>query len=141
MTNTYIEFNASDLNRNPAKVFDTAGRHPVLLRRRNGQDMILVSKRELKAREEGQEILALLITAATAPEKIPGDNLMLFFPWLTVFNVETQKDFSNLLFEAGKNFLSSGLALPLTDLVHEWRDRASKVREDEPLGTPGLEDS
>ena len=130
MTITYIEFNASDLNRNPSKVFKAAKNHPVRLKRRGGPDMILVSKKELQARAEAHETAALLLSALQSLENSRLENIRLRFPWMAVFDEDKEKECADQMVAGVKEFFTSGIALPFVSLVHQWKYLARKVAED-----------
>jgi len=130
MTITYTKFNASDLNRNPAKVFEAARNYPVHLKRRGGQDMILVSKKELLAQAEAHETSALLLSALQSLENSRLENIRLRFPWRAVFGEDKEKECANQMLAGVKEFLTSGIALPFVSLVHKWKHLAREVAED-----------
>jgi hypothetical protein len=130
MTNTYLEFKASDLNRNPAKIFQTAKNHPVLLKRRSGPDMILVSKKELLAQAEAHQTAALLLSALQSLENSRLENIRLRFPWMAVFAEEKEKECADQMLAGVKEFFTSGITLPFVSLVHQWKHLAREVAED-----------
>ena len=129
MTITYIEFNASDLNRTPAKVFQAAKNQPVLLKRRTGQDMILVSKKELLAQAEAHETAALLVSAFYSSEESRAESLRLHFPWIALLNDAKQDECAKQLLFGVKDFLASGLAQPFVQIINDWKSLAQQVRD------------
>jgi hypothetical protein len=129
MTNTYIEFSASDLNRNPAKVFKVAKNHRVLLKRRVGPDMILVSKKELQAQAKAYETAALLLSALQGPENSRLENIRLRFPWIALFEQDKERECAAQMLAGMKDFFTSATALPFVSLVHQWRELAREIAE------------
>ena len=127
MTNTYLEFKASDLNQNPAKIFQAAKNHPVLLKRRAGSDMVLVSKKELLAQAKAHETAALLLSALVGPAASRLENLRLRFPWIAQFDEAKEKECADQMLAGAKEFLSSGIALPFVSLVYQWTNLAREA--------------
>jgi PHD/YefM family antitoxin component YafN of YafNO toxin-antitoxin module len=132
MTNTYLEFKASDLNRNPTKIFQAAKNYPVLLKRRGGPDMILVSKKELLAQAEAHETAALLLSALQSLENSRLENIRLRFPWMAVFAEDKEKECADQMLAGVKEFFTSGIALPFVSLVHKWKHLAREVAQENP---------
>lgn len=137
MKNAPVEFTTSDINRNPSKVFKLALQKPVTLMRRNGPDMILVSKREIDARAQALEAVASIMSAASISQNSPYDNFPVLFPWMLLLESSTQIDCAEDITKAMEKFVESSMALPFVKVIEDWKERARLIAINGPSASVG----
>jgi prevent-host-death family protein len=126
MTKTQMSFQVSQLNRNPAKVFEAAEKSPILISHRNGMQAVLMSKREYEAQPILNLLIASLIRAFSSTEGSAADQLAVELPWLTKLNDEEKNRCMSELISFSKVSLSLGVALPAVEKLKEWKALANK---------------
>ncbi|WP_258070795.1 prevent-host-death protein [Pseudoclavibacter sp. AY1F1] len=120
-------FNSSDLSRNATKVFAAAEDHPVDVTRRDGEDLVLMSKRESHARDQLLEIAARLIAAATDERGSLEHRMSQMFPWMLPLSPDGQRECAQDLLDASRASFSTGQAhLAIAELT-AWKETASAL--------------
>jgi PHD/YefM family antitoxin component YafN of YafNO toxin-antitoxin module len=127
MTKTQMSFQVSQLNRNPAKVFEAAEKSPILISHRNGMQAILMTKKEFEAQPILDSLLASLIRALSSSEGSAADQLAVDLPWLTKLNEEQRIRCVSELISLSKISLSLGVAVPAVEKLNEWKSLANKT--------------
>jgi PHD/YefM family antitoxin component YafN of YafNO toxin-antitoxin module len=127
MTKTQMSFQVSQLNRNPAKVFEAAEKSPILISHRSGMQAILMTKKEFEAQPILDSLLASLIRALSSSEGSAADQLAVDLPWLTKLNEEQRIRCVSELISLSKVSLSLGVAVPAVEKLNEWKSLANKT--------------
>ncbi len=122
-----MSFQVSQLNRNPAKVFEAAEKSPILISHRSGMQAILMTKKEFEAQPILDSLLASLIRALSSSEGSAADQLAVDLPWLTKLNEEQRIRCVSELISLSKVSLSLGVAVPAVEKLNEWKSLANKT--------------
>ena len=120
-------FQVSQLNRNPAKVFEAAEKSPILISHRNGMQAVLMTKKEYEAQPILNLLLASLIRAFSSTEGSAADQLAVELPWLSKLNDEEKTRCVSELISFSKVSLSLGVAVPAVEKLNEWKSLANKT--------------
>lgn len=120
-------FRSSELSRNSTKVFAAAEDHPVDVTRRDGEDLVLMSKREADAREQLMQFAAQLIAVATDDRGSLADRMADRFPWMLALSADDRATCARELLNAARASFSTGQAhLAVAEFV-AWEETASAV--------------
>lgn len=120
-------FQSSDLSRHSTRVFAAAENHPVDVTRRDGEDLVLMTKREAGAREQLLEIAAQLIAVATDDRGTLADRMANSFPWMLALEATDRALCSRELLEAARASFATGQAhLAISELT-SWRETATAI--------------
>jgi PHD/YefM family antitoxin component YafN of YafNO toxin-antitoxin module len=129
MTDLLEKFQSSDLNRNPTKVFDAAEHNPILVTRRDGEDLVLMSEREATARRKLVELAAELIAVTTDDRGTLVERMSDRFPWMMALKVEDRARCAKDLVDAARaSFATQQAHLAIAELT-AWRETSSAVAE------------
>ena len=82
---------SSELSRNSAAVFAAAEEAPVEVSRRDGESLILTTKREAAAHDRILEVAAQLIAVSLDDNGTLEDRLARPFPWIKLLSVQDQR--------------------------------------------------
>ena len=82
---------SSELSRNSAAVFAAAEPAPVEVSRRDGESLILMTKREAAAHERILEVAPQLIAVSLDDSGTLEDRLARPFPWIKLLSVKDQR--------------------------------------------------
>jgi dsDNA-binding SOS-regulon protein len=127
MSKTLKQFQSSDLNRNPVKVFSAAEDAPILVTRRDGESLILMSEREADAQAQLFEFAAQLIAVTTDDDGSLEDRMANRFPWMLALKKESRKRCAEDLVQAARAAFSTGQAhLAIAELT-SWRETAIAI--------------
>ncbi|QTX03659.1 prevent-host-death protein [Agromyces archimandritae] len=120
-------FNSSDLSRNAPRVFEAAEDHPVAVTRRDGEDLVLMSKREADAREQLLQLAAQLIAVTTDDRGSLADRMADRFPWMLALSPADRANCARELVDAARASFATGQAhLAASELI-AWQETASAV--------------
>ncbi|WP_079728725.1 prevent-host-death protein [Okibacterium fritillariae] len=140
-------FQSSDLSRHSSTVFEAAEDHPVQVTRRDGEDLVLMSKREADARESLLQLAAQLIAAATNERGTLAESMAELFPWMLALDAADRAACaSDLLHAARASFATNQAHLAVAEIT-AWRETAIAIAagltrtdvdwiDDEPVGRP-----
>ena len=120
-------FQSSELSRHATRVFAAAEDRPVEVTRRDGEDLVLMSKREADAREKLLQLAATLIGVATDSRGSLADRMSDALPWMLALTAEDRVRCADDLLEAARASFSTGQAhLAITEMT-SWRETATAV--------------
>lgn len=118
---------SSELSRNSSKVFAAAELRPVDVTRRDGEDLVLMSKRESDARSELLHLAAQLIAVATDDRGTLADRMADRFPWMLALNpTDRVKCARELLDSARASFATKEPHLAVAEMI-AWRETATAI--------------
>ena len=134
---TLIEhFQSSELSRNSVRVFNAAELAPVLVTRRDGEDLVLMTERECDARRELLNLAAKLISVTTDDRGTLAERMANIFPWMFALTPDGQtKCAANLVNAARASFATDQPHLAIAELT-AWRETAFALAaglSDEPV--------
>ena len=120
-------FNSSELSRNATKVFAAAEEHPVDVTRRDGEDLVLMSKREADAREQLMQFAAQLIAVATDDQGTLSDRMADRFPWMLALGAADRATCARDLLNAARASFATGEAhLAVAEMI-AWQETATAI--------------
>jgi PHD/YefM family antitoxin component YafN of YafNO toxin-antitoxin module len=129
MADLLEKFQSSDLNRNSTKVLDAAENSPVLVTRRDGEDLVLMSEREATARKKLLELAAELIAVTTDDRGTLVERMSDRFPWMLALNLDDRARCASALVNAARaSFATQQIHLAIAELT-SWRETASAIAE------------
>jgi hypothetical protein len=120
-------FQSSELSRNATAVFAAAEEHPVDVTRRDGEDLVLMSKREAVARAHLLELAAQLIAVATDDRGSLTDRMADRFPWMLALSAADRKTCAQDLLESARASFATGEAhLAVAEMI-AWQETATAI--------------
>ena len=84
-------FNSSELSCNPKPVFEAVESQPVLVTRRDGENLVLMTEHEADERRDMFAIAAQIIAATTLEGGSLAQRMAIIFPWILVLNSERRE--------------------------------------------------
>ncbi|WP_426625595.1 prevent-host-death protein [Leifsonia sp. McL0607] len=120
-------FHSSDLSRHSTRVFAAAEAHPVEVTRRDGEDLVLMSKREASAREGLLQLAATLIGVATDTRGSLAERMSAALPWMLALNPEDRAACADELLDAARASFSTGEAHLAVAALRSWRETATAL--------------
>lgn len=128
---------SSDLSKHSAEVFAEAEDHPVTVTRRDGEALVLMSKREAEGRSRLLSFAAQLITVTLDHDGSITERMSNAFPWMLALS-PTDRDTcaQDLLDAARASFSTDQSHLALTELT-SWKETATAIAAG--LGNADLE--
>lgn len=120
-------FQSSDLSRHSTRVFAAAEVRPVEVTRRDGEDLVLMSKRESSSRDSLLQFAATLIGVATDTRGSLADRMSDAFPWMLALSPEDRVTCAKDLLEAARASLSTGQSHLAIAEMTSWRETATAV--------------
>ena len=130
-------FKSSDLSRNSTQVFAAAEDEPVEVTRRDGEDLVLMSKLESDAREKLLQLAATLIGVATDTRGTLAKRMADALPWMLALSPTDQDACANDLLNAARASFSTGQAHLAVAELNSWLETATAVAAG--LGTAPVE--
>ncbi|TPW72876.1 YebG family protein [Schumannella sp. 10F1B-5-1] len=120
-------FASSDLSRHSARVFDAAEERPVEVTRRDGEDLVLMSKRESDARDKLLEIAATLIAVATDDRGTLAERMSDSYPWMLALSPADRETCARELLSAARaSFSTHQPYLALAEMT-SWFETATAI--------------
>lgn len=117
-------FASSDLSRHAPRVFAAAEENPVDVTRRDGEDMVLMTKREAGARDQLLQIAAQLIAVATDDRGTLTERMSDRFPWMLALSEVDRRACAKDLLEAARASFATGQAhLAIAEMM-AWKETA-----------------
>lgn len=129
MSKLLEEFQSSDLNRNPVKVFAAAEQAPVLVTRRDGEDFVLMTERAADANRALVELASQLIAVATDDRGTLADRMAIQFPWMLAFGETDRAQCAKELVDAARASFATGQVQMALIEITAWRETASAITE------------
>jgi hypothetical protein len=129
MSKLLEEFQSSELNRNPVKVFTAAEIGPVLVTRRDGEDFVLMTEREAKANRSLVELASQLIAVATDDRGTLAERMAVQFPWMLALSETDRVTCAKELVDAARASFATGQVQMALIEITAWRETASAISE------------
>lgn len=127
MSKTLKQFQSSDLSRNSVKVFSAAEDAPILVTRRDGESLVLMTEREADAQAQLFEFAAQLIAVTTDGDGPLDKRMSDRFPWMLALKEESRKQCADDLVRAARAAFATGQPqLAIAELT-SWRETAIAI--------------
>ncbi|WP_166350282.1 prevent-host-death protein [Phytoactinopolyspora limicola] len=117
---------SSDLSKHSAEVFAEAEDHPVTVTRRDGESLVLMSKREADARAELLHIAATLITV-TLDDGPLTERMASRYPWMYALSAEDRQECARDLIDAARASFSTHQPHLAIAKLTSWRETATAI--------------
>ena len=118
---------SSDLSKHSAEVFAEAEDHPVVVTRRDGEDLVLMSQREAEGRSRLLQFAAQLIGVAVDDDGPLAGRMSRAFPWMLALSKEDRATCAQDLVDAARaSFSTDQPHLALAELT-SWRETATAI--------------
>lgn len=128
---------SSDLSKHSAEVFAEAEDHPVTVTRRDGEALVLMSRREAEGRARLLDFAAQLITATLDDAGTLGERMSRTFPWMLALSLADREVCARDLVDAARaSFSTDQPHLAIAELT-SWKETATAVAAG--LGSTDLE--
>ena len=118
---------SSDLSRDSKKVFAAAAEHDVIVTRRDGEALVLMSKTAADARDRLLELAAQIIAATTDDRGTLGDRMADRFPWMLALSAESREKCARDLVRASRASFATGEAHLAVAELEAWRETATAL--------------
>jgi PHD/YefM family antitoxin component YafN of YafNO toxin-antitoxin module len=120
-------FQSSELSRNSTRVFAAAEDQPVEVTRRDGEDLVLMSKSEAAAQHELLQLAATLIGAATDTRGTLAERMAEALPWMLALSPEDRATCADDLLRAARASFSTGQAHLAVAELTSWLETATAI--------------
>lgn len=120
-------FNSSDLSRHSPRVFAAAEENPVDVVRRDGEDLVLMSRREASTREQLLSIAATLIAVATDDHGTLAERMSNSYPWMLALDEEERVTCAKNLLDAARASFATGQSHLAIAEITSWNETATAI--------------
>lgn len=127
MTMVIQSMQSSELSRNPKAMLSAAEERPILVTRRDGENLILMSQRESDARNKLFDVAADFFSALSEQEGSIAERLSKRFHWMLALSQENQTECADDLMEGIRVALATRNMAPLAIKLDAWRDSAMAI--------------
>ncbi|AGS33514.1 hypothetical protein B841_00155 [Corynebacterium maris DSM 45190] len=118
---------SSDLSKHSAEVFAEAENHTIMITRRDGEPLVLMSRREADGRARLLDFAAHLITATIDSDGTFAERLTKAFPWMLALSPADREACAQDLLDAARaSFSTEQPHLVLSELT-SWKETATAV--------------
>lgn len=119
---------SSELSRNTREVLHAADEGPILVKRRDGEDLVLASRRDVDNERLGVELASLLVAVSLAPgEQAFTQRLAQAFPWMEFLTQEDRADFATEVVEVARACAAVSRYQRLLITLQAWQDSAEAI--------------
>ena len=127
-TLTYARtFNSSELSRNPKPVFEAVESQPVLVTRRDGENLVLMTEHEADERRDMFAIAAQIIAATTLEGGSLAERMATVFPWMLALNAEDRALCARELIDTARAAFATNQPKTLLVEVTSWFESATAL--------------
>ncbi len=127
MTMVIHSMQSSELSRNSKAMFSAAEERPILVTRRDGENLILMSQRESDARNRLFDIAADFLSALSEDKGSLAERLSRRFHWMLALSEDSQRECAEELLEGVRAALATRNMAPLALKLDAWRDSATAI--------------
>lgn len=129
MTSLTQRFQSSELSRNSASVFAAAESSPVLVTRRDGEDLVLMTKREADATATLNEFAAQLLGITAHSPRELANKVSQLYPWMLALSPTDQEQCASDLLAATRAALATGRPERVVSEIVSWRETARAMSD------------
>lgn len=130
-------FQSSELSRKAGPVFAAAEQNPVDVTRRDGEDLVLMSKREATERNELLTIAGTLIAVATDDRGTLAERMSQSYPWMLALSEGDRASCAKDLLDSARASFATGKAHLAIAALTSWYETAVAIADG--LGTTNVE--
>ncbi len=128
---------SSDLSKHSKQVFAEADERPIIITRRDGQNLVLMSEREVELRDRALQIAGQIIAATTDDRLSLGTRMARSFDWMMALSAQSREECANELVEAARAAFSTKEYRLLLNELLAWKETATAIAAG--LNNPDLE--
>lgn len=118
---------SSELSRNSAAVFAAAEQAPVEVTRRDGETLVLTTKREAAAHQRILEVAAQLIAVSLDDRGTLEDRLAGPFPWIKLLSVQDQRTCAQDIIDTARGAFVVNQPGRIITEIKAWQNTAEAV--------------
>lgn len=127
MSKLIEQVQSSELSRNPLKVFSAAEKTPVTVTRRDGEDLVLMSKRESQNLPEFHTFISQVLVALDDKNGSLVERMLKPFPWILAFDESGQEQCASELVKAAKVAMATNTPIVALTELYAWKGTAEVV--------------
>ncbi len=127
MSELLNQVQSSELSRNSAEVFEQAQKAPLVITRRDGQNLVLKSLQEELAQLEVRIFASSMLSAALETSGSINERVTNHFPWILALSEQDQADCVRELMQAARVALATGQGVKAVQLLTSWRETALAI--------------
>lgn len=127
MSSLLENFQSSELSRNPARAFSAAEQSPILVTRRDGEDLVLMSQSEASAGRALLEFAAELIAVTTDDRGSLSERMANRFPWMLALSEQDKEQCAQDLVDAARASFAMHQPNRAVAELTSWKETASAV--------------
>ena len=116
---------SSELSRNSKSVFSAAEEAPVVVTRRDGENLVLMSEQEAEDRRKMFEVAAQIIAATTLDTGTLAERMSDVFPWMLALAPAGRDECAKSLIDAARASFSANQPAMLLIEVTSWFETAT----------------
>lgn len=121
------EFKSSDLSRSSGEVFAAASEHPVTVTRRDGENLVMMTDSEDRARRDLLDLAAQLIVIATDSQGSLAERMSEVFPWMFALSPQSRDECARAILQAARaSFSTKQPHLAIAELT-SWKETATAL--------------
>jgi hypothetical protein len=120
-------FQSSELNRNSTSVFAAAEKAPVLVTRRDGEDLVLMSERESNLRATLFDFAAQLIAVTLDDRGTLVERMSDRFPWILALKAADRETCAKSLIESARASFATKQPFRIITELQSWQETAEAV--------------
>lgn len=127
MSKLIEQVQSSELSRNPLKVFSAAEKTPVTVTRRDGEDLVIMSKRESQNLPEFHTFISQMLVALDDTRGSLVERLSKPFPWILAFDESGQQQCASELVKAAKVAMATNTPMVALTELYAWKGTAEVI--------------
>lgn len=116
---------SSELSRNSKSVFAAAEEAPIVVTRRDGENLVLMSEREATEYRKMFELAAQIIAATTFDSGTLAERMSDVFPWMLALTPEAREECADSLIDSARASFSTNQPTMLLIEVTSWFETAT----------------
>lgn len=121
------QFQSSDLNRHSTKVFAAAENAPVLVTRRDGEDLVLMSERESNLQATLFDFAAQLIAVTLDDRGTLVERMSDRFPWMLALKAADRDECAKSIIDSARASFATKRPLLVLNELNSWKETAEAV--------------
>jgi hypothetical protein len=127
MSKPIEQVQSSELSRNPLKVFSAAEKAPVTVTRRDGEDLVLMSKRERHNFTEFHSHISQVLAVLDDSHGTLTERMVKTFPWMLALREEAQSECAKELVNTAKASMATSAPLLALTTLYSWKATAEAI--------------
>jgi hypothetical protein len=127
MTKALKQVQSSELSRNAAHVFGQAEQGPVLVTRRDGVNLVLMSEATHQDREDMAQLVNWVVSASLGSERDFVSRLVDQFPWMLALAEDSRAICAEEIVAALRTSLSTGEPYLALSTFESWKETATAI--------------